>query len=336
MQFRNRSLLRAYIPCLAVALALNVFIFHRVHFKAVGSVLSTMRVDWFLMAMLLFGFLFLPAAVRWHVALKANDSSVDLPTSFRFSLIGHFFYMILFGVAGGDATKSALYARWNRLPLVKIFAASSLDRLMGFAGLALFTAFAFALAATHAGLTDAAPLALRWPNRWWLLFIPAALVLLIYSVRSRASSIQFFLRNLSESAGKLLRSPGNLTAGIFSAVLVQAALSGVLAVSLQAVSRQAIPWLQLAWTFPVISVASALPITVAGLGVRETVAVVLLSWYHVPTSDAVAASLLTAFISLVWMMVGAAILWWEASSRESEFRLKNFSNLISRRKIETV
>ena len=333
MPLSSRSLLRACIPCFALALAAIFFIIHKVHLQSVEKVLQTMHVKWFLVALMLFGFLFLPAAVRWHVALKANRSAVNLSTSLRLSLIGHFFYMVLFGVAGGDATKSALYARWNRLPVLGILAASSLDRLLGFLGLVIFTTFAFTLAAIHGGLTKAASLPIRWPGRWWLLLVPIVIAVLVLVGRSSRKSLLYqFLRKFGGSVRQLIRSPGHLLVGIISAVLVQAALSGVLAVCLQAVSREPIAWLQLAWTFPIISVVSALPITVAGVGVRDSAAMVLLGWYHVPMANAVAASLLTAFISLAWMTMGAAVLWREAVRREPAFRLKSFSSLIARLK----
>lgn len=57
-----------------------------------------------------------------------------------------------------------------------------------------------------------------------------------------------------------------------------------------AVSGEGLPWRQLAWTFPVILLLSGLPLTVAGVGVREVLSMVFLGWYGVPAAEAVAAS----------------------------------------------
>ncbi len=112
------------------------------------------------------------------------------------------------------------------------------------------------------------------------------------------------------SSGKLLlASPRIALAGAGCGLLVQIALSGVLALNLQAVSQTPLPWAQLIWTLPVITIVSALPITVAGLGVREGAALMLLGYYGVSAADAVAASLLTATVSVVWALVGAVLLW---------------------------
>jgi hypothetical protein len=46
----------------------------------------------------------------------------------------------------------------------------------------------------------------------------------------------------------------------------------VLAFNVQAVTRTSVDWAQAAWTFPVITLISCMPFTVAGAGVREVAA----------------------------------------------------------------
>ncbi|MBC8096684.1 MAG: flippase-like domain-containing protein, partial [Akkermansiaceae bacterium] len=273
--------------------------------------------------------LFLPAAVRWHLALKASGANIQIAAAIRISLIGHFFYTILFGAAGGDTAKSALYSRWHGLPLTKILATSSLDRLLGFIGLIVFTTGAFALAATHGGLGTWGSVSLRWPAGWLIAALLVIALVVIWLKRSPAESPQIhFLQTLAVSGRKLIRSPRNLSAGIGCAIAVQVALSGVLALCLAAVSPEPLPWARLAWTFPVISVVSALPITFAGLGVRDSAAVVLFGLSQVPASTAIAASLLTAAVSLIWAVIGAILLWREAVRNEPDFQLRSFWTLV--------
>jgi hypothetical protein len=68
----------------------------------------------------------------------------------------------------------------------------------------------------------------------------------------------------------------------------------------------------------VISLISGLPITVAGLGVRDSAAFALLGLCGVARADAVAAALLTAGVSLVWTLVGGLLLVGEARLRKQK------------------
>src|SRR5205814_877912 len=65
--------------------------------------------------------------------------------------------------------------------------------------------------------------------------------------------------------------------------------------------------------FPIISLLSALPVTVAGSGVREGASLVLLGLYGVSKEDAVAAAFLTLSVSLTWALAGALLLWRESN-----------------------
>src|SRR5437870_8743115 len=89
----------------------------RVQPGALAATLRTTRPGWALAAVALNGLLFVPAAWRWHLALRLNRCAVNFGVSLRLSLIGHFFYTIFFGAAGGDVTKSVLYSRWYQQPL---------------------------------------------------------------------------------------------------------------------------------------------------------------------------------------------------------------------------
>jgi glycosyltransferase 2 family protein len=309
----KNTVLHPRAVCVLVTVVALFLVFRRVQSRELLEVLRSMRPVWFLAAILLFGLLFVPASCRWHLALRLGGCAINLLTTARISLIGHFFYTILFGAAGGDIAKSALYSRSYHLPLPRILAASSLDRLLGFGGFSLFVSSAFALALLHDGYASFTSLKVRWSIGWILLVAVVIALGLYFLGRTSPESIwKRFTAAFGESGRKLIRSPRTLTAGIFCGFLVQLALGGVLALNLQAVSHSPLPWLQLAWTFPVITIVSALPITIAGLGVRESAALFLFGLCHVPASDAIAASLLTATASLMWTLVGGILFWREA------------------------
>lgn len=302
-----------------MAIAAMGFLLRRIHPGALMETLRTTRPGWALAAVAVNGLLFVPAAWRWHLALRLNRCAVGFGVTLRISLIGHFFYTLLFGAAGGDVAKSMLYSRWHRQPLPEILAAASLDRLMGFGGLILFAVAAFGIALAHGGRDSLRSLSFHGAG-WWLLLAPAALIaLLLVARRARGETLGGkFVRAFRKSIRQLIATPRIFLPGLFCALVVQVALSSVLALNLQAVSHAPLPWLRLMWTFPVIAVISGLPVTVAGLGVRDSAAFVLLGLCGVARADAVAASLLTAAASLVWMAGGGLWLWREARQRKQK------------------
>jgi uncharacterized protein (TIRG00374 family) len=323
MSLPPKLISRLRIACVTASILGLLLVIRQIQLKTLSVAFQEIQWVWLGLALLVFGSLFLPAGIRWQLALKANGCSVSIATAVRISLIGHFFYTILFGAAGGDAAKSALYTRWHEVPFTKTLAASSLDRLLGFAGLICFMALTFSGAATGGAFEKLGAISLRWPGYWIAFAVVIAIAATIWFRRSAAHSPERrFLRDFSEAGCKLVRSPKSMVLGTGCGVAVQFALSGVLALSLAAVSHEPIPWLKLAWTFPVISIISALPITFAGLGIRDSAAVVLLGLYGVSPSNAVAASLLTAAVSLVWTIVGAAVLWREAARFEPDFQFR--------------
>jgi hypothetical protein len=302
------------LVCVAVTVVALFFIFRRIPVSTLFETLRGMKVGWFIGALLLYGIMFLPAAWRWHLALRMNDSVVDAPATIRFSIIGHFFYLLLFGGAGGDAAKATVYARPYRLPLPKILAAVSLDRLMGSGALVVVAAVGFAITGAHGGFGGNKTFAIS-RSAWWLLLIfPIAAIALVLLKRSHHENIfHRFAAAFMESGKRLITSPVVVLKGFFCSLLMQIAINTVLAMNLQAVSHTPLPWVQLVWTFPLITAISGLPITMAGIGARDGAAIALLGWCGIAATDAEAMSLLTLFVSALWGLIGGMVLWRESN-----------------------
>lgn len=301
------------LVCIAVTLVALFLVFRRIPVAKILDTIRAMNVGWFIGAVVLYGIMFLPAAWRWHLALRINDGFVDWPATGRFTIIGHFAYLILFGGAGGDAAKAAVYARRYGKPLPKILASVWLDRLMGSGALLVVAVMAFAVAGMHGGFAGAKSISVHESVWWVLLAIPVVALLLYWLRRSRHHSVLHRLGMAFLEGGKrLITSPGVVLSGFLCSLLMQCAVNGMLALNLQAVSHAPIPWWRLAWTLPLITAISGLPVTVAGIGTRDGAAITMLGWYGVTAADAEATALLTLSVSLLWGLVGAFVLWRES------------------------
>ncbi len=287
-------------------------VLRRLRFPALEDAFRTMNPGWFIAAVALYGTLFVPAAIRWHLLLRMTGAAVCPRTTLRVCLIGHLFYVLLFGAAGGDTARSALYARWYRQPLPAILATAPLDRFLGFVGLIVFGAAAFATAWCAGGFKRVGIISLRFPGLWGLALVLLVAFIVFLAWRARPGGfLSKFFEALALSGKRLLASPRILIIGAICGFLVQLVLSAVLAINLEAVNHAPVPWPQLVWALPVIAVVGALPITFGGLGTREGAALTLFGLYGIGSATAVAASLLTLAASLFWAIMGAILLWRE-------------------------
>ena len=316
-----------------VTIAAVLSIYQQLDSAVFLGALRRLHPGWLAAAFGLYGVLLLAAVGRWHLAMRLTDSVVHFTASIRATLIGHFFSIALFNVGIGDLAKSLLYARWYQFRFPVLFAGAKLDRIMGFLGLVCVWALCL-------GWTGAAGAWILPPESsvallpGWLLALLAVLIgglaAALFSRRSFRLGAGHFWDAFQEGLKRLLRWPRVMAGGVLFGILVQSGLSFVLAVNLAAVTRTELEWSRLVWLFPVIHALSALPITVAGLGLREAAAMTLLGIYGVPREEAAAAALLSFVVAAGWAAVGGLVL-----ARETA-RLKHGAQRPSARSISVV
>jgi hypothetical protein len=295
-----------------LALAALVYVFRRIDLHQLALALRSARGGWLAASSVVYGFVLLASAWRWHLVLELTGCAVRFGATLRMTLIGHLFYSIFFGVAGGDVAKAALYSRRHQMPLPEVLASAPLDRLLGLLGLMVFMAGSFGLAAWNGAFSQFGAASLKISVGWTVVILAVGIFLLVWFFRKRWGCETAFGRlalAFINGGKRLVKSPRVLWEGLLCGLIVQLALAASLAFGLEAVSHSPVPWGRLIWTLPVISVASALPVNIAGLGLREGAVLALLGLYGVSAADAVAASLLTFLARLIWAAVGAAALW---------------------------
>jgi rSAM/selenodomain-associated transferase 2 len=295
-------------------------VFSRVEFGSFAEALRRTHLGWCALAFAMYGVSLAVQSYRWHSALRAMDRAIHLIASWRLAMVGHFFFTVFFGMAGGDAAKSALYAKWFRFGLPEVIAAAPLDRGLSLGGAIIVALLTWGLAVLSGGMDVLSKLPMQGPGFWVLAGVSLATVIgvLVIFWRPRGESAWArTLRAFRQGGGRIALSPRLAGGGLLVATLGHLSLCGVFALNLFAVASGPLPWAQIAWTFPAITIISCVPFTVAGAGVREVAAVTLLGLYQVPAGDCVAASMLTMVHKLAWAGVGAGVLWREQSLQES-------------------
>lgn len=281
-----------------------------------GGLLTAIRKAdpaWVLLGILLASLVIALGIVRWQLFLRLQGIRISWADNAKLSLIGTFFNLILIGTVGGDAVKilylmrrfpnkrgpalvSILMDHLCGLPAILVmYAAFSLARWEWLAAsglssrLALFAGIYLAVSVVGIGLlfvtailgvTEGTPR--RLPFRQHTIKFSHALIL--------------FLKHW----------PITLT-GVALSFVIHGLYFGTFQAASQALDA-GVSLKDMFTIMPVVDVITTLPVSISGIGVRETLFESFLNQLaHVPPEIAVLISLLGFGFSVFWSLLGGAL-----------------------------
>lgn len=275
---KKKSPLRKWLTLLlkiAVTLLCLWYVSRKIDFQAAGEALKTANWFYLFLALLLFIMSKLLSAFRLNLYFKNIHIHLPALDNIRLYWLGMFYNLFLPGSISGDAYKVIILTRKYKIPYKKTTAAVLLDRFSGLLGLGLLLAVYGTIVLDNAlystVLIAGAILAvglLFFATKWYFKdFIPSFFSTLFLGLLVQAS--QVICAYLIMAA---LGIPGHVTEYIF--------------------------------IFLVSSVASVLPLTVGGLGIREVVFLEGAKYFGLTESVSVIISLLFYVITLVTSAFG--------------------------------
>ena len=237
-----------------------------------------LQADWVygLPALILFALSKLISAIR----LQVNFRNIQLPISTKDNLrlywLGMFYNLFLPGAISGDIYKVILLSKKFNRPTKKIITAVLLDRFSGLLGLGILLA-----------------------QMSFFVILPAITPLLISLAALISIALFYFL---------LRRYFPDFKKGFYPTLLIGIAVQ-VLQLASVYMIMQSIGITQnepaCLFIFLVSSVASVLPVTIGGLGIRELVFLEGAAWFQTGTEKAVLISLIFYLITLFTSLWGA-------------------------------
>jgi uncharacterized protein (TIRG00374 family) len=268
---------------------------------------------WWAVAALLQGLALGLVIVRWRLLLAVQHLQLSLGRIISIFFTGHFFNAFMLGSTGGDVMKAWLVTRETPDRKPEAVTSVVIDRIIG-----LFSLFLIALIA----MAIHAPRVSRDPQlRGFAITVTLVVVGLIAC--AVAATWRNFPSRFPGLHQRLARLPGYETARrLFAAYRVYAARPWVIAqaillsLAVHAVSMLCIVCVGKALAIsqatvadyflflPVVNIATAVPISISGLGVREALYALLFAQVGVPAAQAVALSLLGHLATLLWSLVG--------------------------------
>jgi uncharacterized membrane protein YbhN (UPF0104 family) len=247
------------------------------------------------------------SAVRWQKVLEALEIPARLPLLVRYNLAGQFVSNVLPTTIGGDVLRvSRLSRETGETPAT--FASVVLERLTGWLVLPVITVAGFLVnpGLRHLGTATRVALALAVSTLLLLVGVLAAAASSRLGGRFAArADWRRFAGAVHLGVNRLRRHPGAamnvLLAGFaYQLALVLAAVAAAQALGLRAAGLTAL----LAF-FPAVLIAQVLPISMAGLGVREGAFVLFLGPLGVARDEAIALGLLLYLMNVAVGLLGA-------------------------------
>jgi glycosyltransferase 2 family protein len=294
---------------------LIVFLFSRVDAGEVGAALGRARADLFAVALLLYLGAIASNALKWQILLRAQGVAAPFRGVLRNTLVAVFFNNFM-PFLGTDVVRGYSLARETAKPeLVAISVVA--DRLIGLLVLVSVGAAAALFAVRVQGLDNPALLLVAQGGLIGTLALLAGICLLL-SARMRhlleaglarlpllRAAVPLVAR-LSTAVGAYRRQPGVLFSAYAVGLLTILLSNGVNWLLFSAIG-QTVSFLHVSVFNPILGLAMALPISIGGLGVNQS----LIPWFYglvgVEVAPAVAMSLLLQVLLLLISLPGGGL-----------------------------
>ncbi len=305
----------AFAVKVAVSALLIVLLLARLSLAEIKTALANPRWSILVASLFVYGLSAVTGAMQWAWILRVSGIKAPARELHRLYLIGLFFNNFLPANVGGDAVKIFDLGRREGRPL-KVFCATLLDRLLGLSSLTFLALLAVAIATVRAtALPPVYPLFVAM-----VLWFSLMVVLLSGRVASRIPPL---LRQLGwarvadryegvVAEFRLYRSQERWFGLIFLfALLVQTLrvmthIIVAMGLNIALTMQQA---LQLFVLVPLLGILIALPISVNGIGLRESASAVTFTSAGIAPQDAVAMELSAYLVQVSFSLVGGWLFW---------------------------
>jgi len=325
--FAIRDLL-IFLAKLTVTVALVAFVLSNLEWTEIREVMLHPHWGWLFGALAVYAVSVFGGALQWAWILKAAGIEAPRREIRRLYFIGLFFNNFLPANIGGDAYKIVDLGRKEKRSM-GVFCSTLLDRLIGLTALtSLAVVFLLVAAGNNIPLPASALL---------LILATVALVALLALLLSRRlgswlpglfrrwgrGNIADWLENITSELA-LFRPKVRWLNGIFLfSLLVQflrmvTHLMVAFGLGLTLSIEQMI---QLLVLVPMLALSLALPITINGIGLRESVAAQLLVFSGLAEPQVVAMEMVAFLVQVVFSLQGGVLLWlgrWGRSASSSE------------------
>jgi glycosyltransferase 2 family protein len=278
-----------------------ILILNKVDINSTFLILKTTNPSFFVAALSIMTIEVLIANIRWRLVLKQLNLNISFIKALRYLWIGVFFNQALPSSIGGDAVRGYYLCKKELYSLTEATFGVVFDRLIGLLGLVLLVIFTLPL------IFDSV---ISLMTKWTILLViisallAISLSLLIDLIPNKLSQFKVIngLTKFSSKGRSVLFSYNGMLSIIISITIH---LSFVYAAWLLAKSLSIdISLNEILLIVPITNLLIALPISIAGWGVREGLFIAGLGYMNVSADAALAFSILYGLLMLLVSIPG--------------------------------
>lgn len=303
MSNSNKKLILSVVKFF-VTVALLVIIILNVSFQKISTILDNFEILFFFIGLVILIIQAMVATFRWRIVLSGLNLEFNFNKVLSFFWIGLFFNQTLLSSVGGDALRGyCIYKNGHGLALSSI--SVLLDRIFGMVGLIILMIISFPIIFNLINDKDIL-LGIAFLIMGVLSMIFSTFMLdLLPKKMDKYRIIKGFFA-LSRQGRKQILSlyPGSIL--ILLSIVVHL-LSVLVFVLLSKGMSLDLDWHSLFFIVPLITLLSAMPISIAGWGVREGAMVVSLGYLGAAPEQALVLSILYGVLMLISSAPGLLI-----------------------------
>lgn len=284
-----------------------IYLFKKIEIKEAWTILKTANIFYVLLTFLLFLSFFLILTIRWRILLNTQELHFPLRFLFLSYIVSHFFNNIFPTTIGGDVIR--VIDTGKKEGKAKSFAVVFADRMTGFVGLFImvtlitlifFPSNIFILLFSLGGFTLAFGILVIFSSQklygFFKKIFKKLTIMRIGEKLIRAHDYFLFFKNKKRY----------IALSILLSLLVQINIS-LMWYSLFASLGENTRFIYFLVVTPVVNTVSMLPVTIGGLGVRETTFVELMVRYGVLKETAFSTSILFLIFNTLFGIIGGII-----------------------------
>lgn len=294
-----------------VGIGLLLFLLWKADTRKILGIIKQTSPEYIILAIILFLFAVAIISLRWKLLLSAHSINIPFRRTFAYYLVGFFFNNFLPTGVGLDIVR-AVYASNNYGKKAECFASVISERLIGFLALLLLGIFLLPIFIMKNRLIIFIFLGLIFLI---ILFIAGIFLFMRKKILGKFAWL-FKIRILSRLKDRIKRLYDALyyykkrkpiviqtllLSFLFQIVLITMAFFIGRALLLK------IPYYYFLSFIPVINIASMIPVTINGIGVREGLYVYLFSLAGVESSQSILISIIYVIVTMFVSLIGAVI-----------------------------